>query len=420
MHRLSTTQRLHSVKSCLLMKSAKRNIPSAGIHHRPCLALAACFSLLLCHATLAVAKKHDAASDSLPKGVKPALHRLKGLTKVTIREQYETRVCGPKARSGRVHFRDWRAKLPWSVQRKGSSCRWASFGSRAFPQAQDVIVLLTPDRIDAAKEAYNAPVAWVESLTEKGFYVCVHMPDVLGQKTSFIKDRIAVSWIAVNRFAARKMPYYVGAHHVNLELPNDSARCRDSMPEELNADTHVLLTTGLHPGNRNKLPYASLLSSHDEIDALTTWVQPPANVSAQHEFCIRRPMRATNETIQGARATVVGFKRVKQFAGLTKLGLMNGRACEDVPAPDVLLRRSQIQLSVRLHANDAVRTYERGPAVTAWIAERSAKSFTICAQTVGADSESRTRNSVHVSWIVLPEAPRHGEHCQRVEARAKA
>lgn len=325
-------------------------------------------------------------------------------------------ICGPKARSGRVRFRDWRAKLPWSTLPSASSCRWVSFGSRGFPAAQDVVLLLTADRIDASEQPHHPPNVWAESLSEKGFYACVHIPDVKNQKISLTKDRVAVSWMALNRFSARRMAYYVDMYHAYADLPNDSVRCRKNMPRTLDADSQILLTTALNVGVRFMDVYGYHTPSNKVEDVLTTWVQPSAEAGAQQEFCISRPMRSTNTTLPGAKVTVIGFKRDKEMSGVTKLALMDGRACEIVPlSKKAASERNQIQLSVRVHANDAVHTYRRGPTVTAWVLARGSESFTVCAETVGnTEILLQTRNSVHVSWIALPKE-QQGEQCQPIE-----
>lgn len=330
------------------------------------------------------------------------------------------KVCGPEAVSGRVHFRGWNAKFPWSTLSTGTSCRWVSFGSRPFPASQDLIILLTADRFDAQDEPYHAPNVWGEALNGKGFHVCVHIPNVKNERVSWTKDKVAVSWMALNRFSARKMAHYKDMYHAYWDLPDDSARCRKNMPRSLDAGTQVLLTTAFNPGVRFGESYIPNKPTNGVEDALTSWIQPSSQAGAQDEFCLSRPLRATSKGLSGVKVTVLGFKRDKETSGVIKLALMDGRACERVPISEKIVgEQRQIHLSVRVHTNDAVRTHKRGNTVTAWLTARGEDSFTVCAEGVGAeDGPKNTHNSVHISWIALPQPNPEGEQCQTVKTPA--
>jgi hypothetical protein len=349
------------------------------------------------------------------------------------------KVCGPKALSGRVHFSDWKAILPWSGLRTGTTCTRVSFGRHAFPASRDIYLLLTPDRIDASSEPHSPPLAWAESLTSSGFLACIHMPVVDGQRTSLTKDRVAVSWVAVNRFTALTKKFIDG-HQVQFDLPDDTVRCSGSIPNTLDADEHVILTSAVHPGIRYENPYTSIGQYHLALEAAATWVQPSNSTSAKHEICVQRPLERVTENLEAVRLTVMGFKREKRVSGLAKIDVTKGRRCTLVavaaPLDARALKKSQIQVSVRLHENDGTPSLARGPTVTAWVGERSDEGFTICAEAVqttrarggappAARNESRREapverrlwNSVQVSWMAVRNIDKPEEYCQTVPSK---
>lgn len=145
------------------------------------------------------------------------------------------------------------------------------------------------------------------------------------------------------------------------------------------------------------------------------------------------------------QVNMIGFSRDKKFSGLLKLRLPEGRVCKVIAITKPMYRKGirtgQIQLSVRLHENDAVHAESRRPLVSAWISERSDDGFTICAEQVvhssrenrmhlphnekassqlilartmsedlhppkliaGKENDGKLRNSVQISWIALPK-----------------
>lgn len=360
----------------------------------------------------------------------------------------ESKVCGPTALSGRVHFKDWRAKLPGSsLKRTGVACRHVSFGLIPFSGSNDLSVFLTPDRIDASLEQYSPPVVWARALSKTGFEACVYIPAVPGQLISITKDRVAISWMAIK--GQKKL---TSAFKVNYATEIDQsidgyAICSRTIPKKLDPDADVILTSVTHEQAPSSSWFGPRRGPLIPSEAFGTWIQPTERSEVdRHEVCVQRLVQGGVIREQGMQVNMMGFGREKKFSGLLKLKLRDGRACKVIaitrPMYIKAVRTGQLQLSVRLHENDAVHAQSRRPLVSAWISERSEEGFTICAEQVrhnsvrgrsqlpriekastnitqlsrtidtgiippmlitGKEDEWKLRNSVQVSWIALPQ-----------------
>lgn len=288
------------------------------------------------------------------------------------------------------------------------------------------------------------------------------MPFMENEKRAFSRDRLAVSWIALNRNA--NFTGHVYTDWIEFDLSDRLSVCRP-LARYIDPNSQTVLSSVVHHGLLYKNPYVSQKVQHTLREAAHTWLQQSKSANkTEFEVCAQRPLEIEpNNTISSARINVVSFSRQGgRSGGLVKLNVRHGKSCEwiTMPQPDTeddkisdFRSRVRIFLTARLHQNDACNNDEACPIVIAWVERSALDGFAVCADSIPSNmreansalfidlgenpsdanmtsTESdkvslqssypeqwrRLYNSVQVHWHALSETFDDGSFCQAVPA----
>lgn len=285
------------------------------------------------------------------------------------------------------------------------------------------------------------------------------MPHHESAKGYLSRDRLSVSWMALNR-RANFTKSSVVTSRVEIDLNYRKSVCR-LLPDEMEPNSRSVLVSIAHHGLRYQNSYVSRKVQHTYREAAHAWLQAVKTWNnSLFEVCAQRSLETDpNGTISSAQVDIVSFPRQGGYSGgLVKLSLREGRKCAWVSYMQTSesqgVERGQgfeerIFLSARLHSNDACLDGEICPTVLAWVERNAADGFAICAESVlltpnlpdssvtidlsGEPSSStvpsidesasdvsshrqerKIKNSVHIHWYVVPKMFDNDEHCQYV------
>lgn len=317
------------------------------------------------------------------------------------------RTCGPGQLSGQTDlgsgFSKW---LPWSAARTGTLCRHVRFRT-AFTNAHDIRLFVTADRSMAERNGHLTPIVWAEKIEADGFQACAHFNCDFNQDPEYWRENLRISWWALDSESppetARK---YLG--RVRTKLANNRSVCI-ALPEEVNPHSNTVLVSTSHPGMNYEKYYTYQPSSrHTPRESVLSWIDEKED--NKFEVCAKRLYEKTKGTIEDAGVDVVSIRRDKRFTGLTKIKLGEyGRGCVYVDgdltkigqADDDLDELPMVFVQSRInrldHGDDGT-----GPQVVAWVEQKLARGFTVCAKNLGRGVR-QARHTIQIHWIAVHE-----------------
>jgi hypothetical protein len=110
----------------------------------------------------------------------------------------------------------------------------------------------------------------------------MHMPTLPAENQNLMKDRLSISWLALNKRGALQR-FQLTADQVNMDLNNGSCICRP-LPEGMNPSLQTVLVTVAHPGVKYDNAYSSRGEMHSPKEAVLGWIWASVRVELATEL----------------------------------------------------------------------------------------------------------------------------------------
>jgi hypothetical protein len=233
----------------------------------------------------------------------------------------------------------------------------------------------------------------------------MHMPTLPAENQNLMKDRLSVSWLALNKRGVLQQ-FQLTADQVNMDLNNGSCICRP-LPEGMNPSLQTILVTVAHPGVKYDNAYSSRGEMHSPKEAVLGWIQRMGNDEqpGRYEVCAERPLEMGQDPIEFVNLNLLALTRASGHGGVARMDVSRSRHCNWISLASSLvmdgatkkaLPSPEILLGVRLDDSDARESAIQAPVVSTWIARRAADGFTLCAEILPYET-----NATVVANIVL-------------------
>lgn len=319
------------------------------------------------------------------------------------------RTCGPAQLTGKTglgsSFSKW---LPWSQARTGTLCRKVRF-RKAFTNPRDIRLFVSADRTASEGNGHLTPIVWAEKIGADGFQACVHFNSDYDQDADYWREKMIISWWALDSESpAEPQRRYLGRVLTSLERNNSVCL---PLPEEVNPHSNSVLVSTSHPGISYEQYYSYQPSTtHTARESVISWINQRGN--STFDVCVKRLYEKTPGKIEDAGVDVVSFRRDKRYSGLAKIQLGDyGRGCVYVAsdltkvgsADDETTTLPMILVQARINRNDRGAD-GRSPQVTAWVEQKLARGFTVCAKNL-ARAVWPAKHTIQIHWIAVHDVP---------------